>query len=55
MLEGRDFIILSTDEAKKLYDALAIKKSKASYGELAKLGILDIVNKMAKHFEESTS
>ena len=49
MLEGKDFIILSTNEAHLLYNALKKDKSKATYKELSELGILEIIQRIEGH------
>jgi hypothetical protein len=50
MLEGKDFMILSTREIGLLFDALKIRVGdKATYKELSALGILEMVNRMKKH------
>ena len=43
MLTGNDFIILSSSETELLYKALHMKNDRASYKELADLGILTLV------------
>jgi len=46
MLSGNDFIIFSDIEVAKIYNALSVRNEKATYKELQKLGILDIVDYM---------
>ena len=46
MLSGKDFIILSSEEALLIYRSLAHSKSKATYRELANEGVLSIIKKI---------
>ncbi|MFX0194534.1 MAG: hypothetical protein ACFFCW_00305 [Candidatus Hodarchaeota archaeon] len=46
MLSGKDFIILNELEVNLICKAFIKKRDKATYTELAKLGILDLMKKM---------